>query len=390
MSADRAIVNGTAPSAPGRILSVLVGRTYALDSRGGCELQEDAFRLCTEPEYLQGLVYPGTIKPSLLRRDLDCYAFRNFTDLVVRGTVHTDRPVKSAEVALTCAGPQVNIAQKLAITGDRQVERGPTGPRLSEATPFTEMPLRYDKAYGGTDELAEERGTDAELTRELAEALGEGVFTEAGTFSYPRNPAGKGFLVEPDGLIGLAWPNIELAEARLSTRDLERLAQPLEHWGERPYPIGFDWFSHDWFPRVAFFGLIPETHDGQVPDAEVKLGLMRADEARYPLADRVHRFAQGAHPYLCRHRLRGGEKLTVTSLAPEGRDLVVSLPTHRPLVHLSLFGAKSREVDASLDLVFVEGVERRVTLLWRATLPAGREHLPADWEATCPYRIEWT
>lgn len=390
MSADRAIVNGTAPGASSRILSVLVGRTYALDPRGGCDLQDGAFRLCSAPEYLEGIEYPGRIKPSLLRRDLDYYAFRNFTDLVVRGTVHADRPVKSAEVALTCVGPQVSIAQRLAITGDRQVERGPVGPRLSEAASFIEMPLRYDKAYGGTDELAEERGTDAELTEELAATLGEEVFTECGTFSYPRNPAGKGFLVEPESLLGLAWPNIELAEARLPTRDLERLAQPFERWGERPYPVGFDWISHDWFPRVAFFGLIPETHDGRIPAAEVELGLMRADEVLYPLADRVHRFAQGAHPYLCRHRLRGGEKITVTSLAKEGRDLTVSLPTHRPLVHLSLFGAKSREVDTSLDLVFVEGDERRLTLLWRATVPAGREHLPAEWEAQCPYRIEWT
>jgi hypothetical protein len=216
------------------------------------------------------------------------------------------------------------------------------------------------------------------------------VLTEAGTFSYPRNPAGKGFLVAPEGLLGLAWPNIELADARLSTRDLELLAQPLDHWGERPYPAGFDWFSHDWFPRVAFFGLIPGTHDGHIPDAEVKLGLLRADEARYPLAERVHRFAQGAHPTLCRHRLRGGEKLTVTSLAREGRDLVVTLPDHRPNVHLSLFGAAMQQVDASLDLVFVEGDARRVTLLWRATLPALREHLPADWEAKCPYRVAWT
>ena len=390
MTSDRALLHGTAPGISGRILSVLVGRTYALDSRGGCELQEGTFRLCEEPEYLEGLPYPGRIRPSLLRRDLDCYAFRSFTDLVVQGTVQTDRLVTSTEVKLTCVGPQVRIDQTLAVTGDRQVERGPTGPRLSEATPFTAMPLRYDKAYGGTDEVLEARELDTELIKELSETLGAGVFTEAGTFSYPRNPAGKGFLVAPLGLIGLAWPNIELAGARLSTRDLEQLAQPLDHWGERPYPVGFDWFSHDWFPRVAFFGLIPETHDGQIPGAEVTLGLLRADEARYPLADRVHRFAQGAHPYLCRHRLRGGEKLTVTSLANEGRDLVVTLPVHRPRVHLSLFGAKPQEVDASLDLVFVEGDERRITLLWRATLPAGREHLPAEWEANCPYRIEWT
>ncbi|WP_437677277.1 DUF2169 domain-containing protein [Sorangium sp. So ce131] len=385
---DRTIVTGAWPGGQGRILSVLVGRTYTIGPRGDAELQEGEFRLREEPEHLEDLPTSGRARPSLLRRDADCYVFRDFTDLVVQGTVRTDRAVRSTEVALTCRGHQTDIAQTVVVTGDRRVERGTTGPRLSEPVPFTEMPLRYDKAYGGTDELAEERHADPELA-ELAEALGPEVLAEFGEFSYPRNPAGKGFLVEPDGLIGLAWPNVELLQHRLPTTDLERLAQPMDRWGDRPYPAGFDWFPHEWFPRIAFFGVIPETHDGRVPEAEVKLGLLRADEARYPLADRAHRFAQGAHPFLYRNRLRGGERITVTSFAPEGQDLVVIIPDHRPRVHVSLFGAAEQEVAPLLDRVFVEGDERRVTLLWRASVAAGREHLPAEWRAKCPYRIDW-
>jgi len=384
---SHAIATGKEP-AGGRILSVLVGRTYELDLRGGADLCDGAFHLRDEPAYLEDLPYPGRIRPSLLRRDSDGFTFRYCTDLVVQGTVRAPRAVRSADVKLTCSGPDLDIRSDLVVTGDRRVERGRTGARLSEAVPFEEMPLRYDKAYGGSDDLAEERHPDL-LRAEVMAALGGAVSDEMGTYSYPRNPAGKGFLVEPDGLIGLAWPNVEFADAPLSTVDLERLAQPLERWGERPYPAGFDWLPHDWFPRSAFCGLLPDTHDGRMPEAEVQLGLLRADEGRYPLDDRIHRFAQGAHPFLCRHRLRGGERLRVTSLGPDGQDLVVTVPGHRPRVHLSLFGATEREVDPVLDRVFVEGDARRLTLLWRATAAAGREHLPPDWETRCPYRINW-
>jgi hypothetical protein len=388
-AASHAIGTAQGPGTMGRILSVLVGRTYALDGRGGADLCEGACRLCDEPEYLENLPYAGrSIRPSLLRRDSDGFTFRYGTDLVVQGTVRAPRPVRSARVTLTCASPDLDLRSELVVTGDRYVERGATGPQLSEAVPFEEMPLRYDKAYGGTDELAEKRHAPP-LRAEIMAALGEGVSREMGMYSYPRNPAGKGFLVESDGLLGLAWPNVEHLGTQLATADLERLAQPLDHWGERPYPAGFDWFPHGWFPRSAFCGLLPDTHDGRMPDAEVQLGLLRADEARYPLDDRIHRFAQGAHPFLYRHRLRGGEHLTVTSLGPEGQDLVVTVPDHRPRIHLSLFGAAEREVEPLLDRVFLEGDARRLTLLWRATVAADREHLPPDWETKCPYRIQW-
>lgn len=390
MAADHRIISAMAPRGKGRILSVLVGRTYEIDPSGGASLLSGAFALQQEPEDYEGIEQTGKIRPAILRRDVDLYAWRDFTDLVIQGTARLDRELRSTMVELRCKGDQVNTSLTLAVSGDRRIERGPRGLRLSEAEFFSEMPLRYDKAFGGTDELAEEKFADPEFEELFREALGDEIMTQTGDYSYPRNPAGKGFVVEPESLEGLAFPNLEFADQRLPTSDLEALARPMEEWGERPLPACFDWLSYGYFPRLAFFGPIPSTHDGQVPSAEVKLGILRPDEARYPLEERVHRFAQGAHPYLCRNRFRGGEQISVSALGHEGRTLELTLPTHRPQIHVCTLAGTEEEATVSLDLVFLEADARRLTLLFRGTVPARKEHLPIEWQSRCPYRIQWT
>ncbi len=382
----KTVVSGRAPNGKS-IFSALFGRQFIVEADGRCAPCDGELTLADEPVYHQGVTYPGKYRPSLVRRDVDLWAWRSFTDLVVQGSVRSDEPRDSMLVKLECRGPSTVIQQEILVTGDRVVERGPLGLRLTDPVPFTEMPIRYDKAYGGTDEKAEIKLVDPDELRFYELHLSADENLEMGLLCYPRNPAGKGYLVDEDGAVGLAWPNLELPGDRLA---LSGLLSPHERWGSRPYPACFDWFSQAWFPRCAFFGDFEPTHDGRVPEAEVQLGILDAGLTDLPLLRRPkHGFAQGAHPLLCRRRLVGDEALRVTAMSRDGRDFGVRLPGLAPKVKLFALDCKGTKLDASLDLVLVDTEASRLTLLWRATWMTEVEHPPLDWMTDARYEVLW-
>ncbi|HSN97543.1 MAG TPA: DUF2169 domain-containing protein [Candidatus Nanopelagicales bacterium] len=379
------ILEGLAPNGE-PIVSVVFGRSFSI-SPGGALSPRDDFEIVKELRYEKARVTTQFTRPSLLVRDTDLYPWRNLTDVVVRGTARSDRPVEQLEVALRVTGEKARIAIDLVVTGDRRVEQGPSGLRLTAPERFTEMPLTYDRAYGGTDELAEAEDGGVEVLNFLADRIDPEEAAEISVYSYPRNPAGRGYLVREEGTLGTLWPNVELKKDRLK---LAELVQPLAQWGERPYPAGFDWFPHAWFPRCAFFVDYPPTHDGKVPRAERELGLFPPDFDALPILKRPkHAFMNGAHPMLCRDRLVGDEAIRVGHMGPGGQDLELTLPGLAPRVSIRLCEQPALEVPASLDLVLVEADLARVTLLFRATMFRKRERLPMYWVEQSEYRIAW-
>ena len=381
------LLGGRAPD--GRtVLSVVFARRFAVDRRGGvCEPLAEVGTLVTKPEYYSRIEYSGKYRPSLLKRDFDVWAWRSFTDLVVQGTVRNETPVGSLPIELRCEGSGGKLEHTLIVTGDRRVERGLAGLRLSEPERFVEMPLRYDKAYGGTDEAAEAKLGDPDELRFYEVQVPEEADLEMSPFSYPRNPAGKGYVVDGDSVLGLGWPNIEFPEDRLSLADLVR---PLNAWGERPYPAGLDWFSHAWFPRIAFFGAFMPTEGDKVPELEVRRKILDPELPKIPLLLRPkHGFAQGAHPFLARRRLIGDEVIRITAMSSDGRDFLVKLPALKPWVKLSAADCHGQSIEASLDLVLLETDPAELTLLWRSTWITQVEHLPMNWEAAAEFDVVW-
>ena len=381
------LISGRAPDGS-TVVSVVFGRRFSVDRcTGRCEPIDEAWTLSTDPEYYDHIQHPGKYRPSLLERDLDVWAWRSFTDLVVQGTARSDKLVDSLAVQLQCNGSDARFEQNLIATGDRRVERGPTGLRLSSPERFLEMPMRYDKAYGGTDEAAEVKLGDPDELRFYEIQLSEEADLEMSPFSYPRNPAGKGYVVDEDSVLGLSWPNIEFPEDRLS---FSNLVKPLEVWGSRPYPAGLDWFSHAWFPRLAFFGEYMPTEGNKVPEAEVQRKILPPDLGNIPLLLRPkHGFAQGAHPFLARRRLVGDETITVSAMSLDGRSFLVRLPGLRPAVKLHAADCRGQSIDPSLDLVFLETDLSRLTLVWRSTWMTQLDRLPVGWDADARADVQW-
>ena len=371
-----------------KILSVLTMARYFVSPSGACEsMDTQNAEIQCECEYYENIAYDGRIKPSLVKRDVDLYPWRARTDFVVQGIARSEKECTQLKIVLSCEGKRKKFGRTILATGDRRVEK--TGGRLelTSPEPFTEMPVRYDKAYGGTDEKAESKYAAPGEIDFFKLVCGEEEDSEQSEYSYPRNPAGKGYLIDMEGVDGLHWPNLEFPDERLR---LDRLAMPLDHWGERIYPACFDWFPQAWFPRVAFFGGFLPTYDGQSPKKEVDMGLMEPDLPEKSILRRTNiRFSQCAHPYMWRHRLSGDEHIRIGHMTSDGRGFEVRLPGQRPKMELCFSGSERKLLEPCLDLVFIETEKNAVSLLWRGSSPIDETTITPDLLDRTEYRISY-
>lgn len=368
------------------IISVIGVLRYRVDKDGRCTPDPQASAVCREPEYYDDTPSRGRTQPPVLRRDVDTYAWKRHTDLVVQGTARWDKPVQQGQVVLSCVGPTANIWRTVQVFGDRWVERGAGRLEVTVPEPLCELPVRHDRAYGGVDTVAEGMHLTPEALGILDRIKGEDARSSS-VFGYPRNQAGKGYLVNTAGVEGLELPNLELPDHRLGKHNL---VLPLDRWGERPCPACFDWVPHAWFPRVAFLLGCPDTHDGQLPRAERALGIFDEGFMRRSFLDgQVHGFAQGGNPMVCRQRLRGEETITVSAMSGDGRELVVRLPGAQPVARLRLFRQQFEPRPCSLDTVFVQTEEPAVTLTWRASFQREPGKLHPKWEEHTDFALSW-
>jgi len=288
---------------------------------------------------------------------------------------------------MSCAGNRTQLEQEIALTGDRRVERRGGTHVLSDPVPFSELPISWERAYGGTDELAEARYGDSELREIVSKQFDDFERAAWSEFSYPRNPAGRGYLVRPDGLEGLVWPNLEYPDQRLT---LDSVVKPLENWGERPIPACWDWSPGIFFPRIASIGSFPPTANGESPEPEVSWGLLPKNlPSEHVLTYPVHRYAQGAHPTLSRSRLIGDERIEVNAMGLSGGPLVVQLNGQCPIVSMELWDGSAFELQTVFDLVHIEGDSMEVRVVWRGTAVGVSPHRPVDWMERSKVDVRW-
>src|SRR5262249_8109611 len=150
---------------------VVVKATYLVRGAGVLELAPEQEPVCLARV---GAGEPG--KSSLLR-EAELVAEHPGTDVTVNGTAHAPqgRPVASVDVRVEVAG---RVAKALRVFGERVWERRLLGPRAGDPQPFVTLPLGYERAFGGADELNGKREYE------------------------PRNPIGRGFALIPDALVG--------------------------------------------------------------------------------------------------------------------------------------------------------------------------------------------
>ena len=164
---------------------VLVKRSYRIGSAARVARARARRRHCARSTTYYD---DGDPEWSTVQHEYELAPYKALTDVVVIGKAYAPRgrPTQPMTVGVRVGEPQ----KVLRVFGDRQCHwRDDAAPVFSDPEPFTEMEIRYDRAYGGRDEKS-----DPDLP-----------------FFYPRNAMGSGVALRnvKESIEGLPLPNIE-------------------------------------------------------------------------------------------------------------------------------------------------------------------------------------
>ncbi|MDB4985157.1 MAG: hypothetical protein JWN04_335 [Myxococcaceae bacterium] len=244
------------------------------------------------------------------------------TDVIVVGHA---RALEGKPVPELGVGVRVAERKKVArVFGDRHW----SGVHVTRPAPFSEMPLVYERAFGGVLEL---KG-------------GQSIAEE-------RNPLGKGLsLSRRCPALGDAMPNIE--DARLTLSE-----------GARPDPVGFGCISPAWLPRRTFAGTFDEawqrTRAPYLPDDF---------QARY--------FSCASEGLVFDRYLQGGEPVTLMGMSQRGTVSTV-IPTLKLDTTFVLAGTKHPRPN-HLQTVLIEPDDNRMRLTFHTEFPCDKKVLQVD------------
>jgi len=193
-------------------LYAVVKGTFALDApldaAGEPPLAPEQVPVTLAPEHC------GDPATSSFRVASDVHLLKPATDVLLVGHAHAPggRPTTWMDVALA-VGP---VRKMVRVIGDRVwLHDAVWAP--SDPVPFTTMPLVWERAFGGREEV-------------------EGVPHEE-----PRNPVGAGFRAT-DPTVGMPLPNLEDPSA------------PVTSWKAGPTPACFAPLCAHWMPRRQWAG----------------------------------------------------------------------------------------------------------------------------------------
>lgn len=233
----------------------------------------------------------------------DFVPYKPRADVIVHAHAHAPGGVSVRYLPIAIqAGP---LRKRLLVAGDREWKRGLLGHSPSDPTPFTSMPLGWDRAFGGVKD--------------------------------DTNPIGRG----RDGkrLPNLEWP--------------DRLVQSPN---DRIPPAGFGATAAEWEPRRSMTGTYGRDYVAKhwpwlPPDF---------DFGHYNAAPRDQQ-VDGF--------LRGDESLTFTNLHRGHPELTLALPGTKARLFATFVGGEFREVPLQLDTLFCDLETDRVVLVWRGHTP---------------------
>ena len=374
-------LSAAAPDAP-FVLAVLAKRTYTLRPGAPCVLADEQLPLRTEAVF-------DASRRNLFVADAETYPFKHLTDVVVRGHAYAHaaggRTSVRAEVRV---GP---YTKALHVTGDRRCARGADGQlRFSSPERFERMPLGYDRAYGGWDEVAEKR--HGHPWAPLAKYLQPGTDLAAySPFVYPRNRHGRGYLLEatPEGLDALLLPNLE-DPADLLTPERLVVGDP-RRWHEMPLPACTTWVPPSYFGRGAFLGMMPFWQPLPAGLAEFERAFLPREVSHLDLAagdPLVFRYTNGGSLGLQVPYLRAADTLTLRNLHETAAVLNVTLPDDAPRISVDGRNGKLVATAPVIHHVELEPDQGRLSIVWRGHAPALRPYMP-DELAAMPFRVEW-
>lgn len=304
-------------TAQGEPASVFIGKaSYQYDLEGRVQPLDESEPLSQSYEYPED--DPDQHAPQCFRETVP---FKQGSEIVLFATAHctAPRPGFNVEVALSTE-EGIRWRKTLSVIGPRTWKKTLFGAAFTQPEPITELPLRYEYAYGGRNDKKE---NDA----------------------FAANPVGRGYLGE--GLKKTDQNEVQLPQ-------IEDPGQPIKSPSDKPAPQGFGPIPSHWQPRQAAFKSLDEEKaaarlypfSGPLPDTA------------YHSAPRDQWFDKPLH---------GPARLTLTGLSK-------SLPEHQaleidwtiPSLEL-LWKTRTTETPLSLkaDTLIVDTEKQQLHLLYR-------------------------
>jgi hypothetical protein len=283
---------------------IAVRGTFAISEAGSVALAEDQQDVCRVPKYF------GEPGKTSLRYDMDLVRTKRGTDVILHAHAYAPggRAASSVDVSWS-VGP---LSKRLRIFGDRVWRKDWSTLEPDEPQPFTSIPIRYERAWGGPVR-----------NREAFD---------------PFNPVGVG----TDASLDAPVPNVESPD------------NPIRSSLHPGPPAGFGPIPFGWQPRVKLAGTYDEAWRNErrplVPN-DFEDGYFRCA----PADQQVNGF------------LQGGEEVTLRNLTPDGL-LRFELPRVSFGFRTRIAGGLTQH-RGSLHTVIIEPQERRLIMVWQTALP---------------------
>ncbi|MEE8627598.1 MULTISPECIES: DUF2169 domain-containing protein [Methylobacterium] len=330
---------------------VIVKATYAIEADGRLAVAEEQAPLvfddtCHGADNETSLRLPSDLVPHKPRTDL-------IVDAVARAPGGEPKRSWTCGIAVEGAAGPV-LAKSLRVTGPREWRprwrrrlsaeeardwrahrRLFAGWELSEPEPASEVPLRYELAYGGTVAAGEDEAGRPRFVCEV------------------RNPIGRG-LIDPD------WT--DHGQARPAPQ-IEAEGDPVTDPGRAYPPQGLGPIPPAWEPRLPLGG----TYDQHWIDHVWPNWAEDYDFA----------FHNSAHPDLiCPGYLAGGETIVLMNLMPGEAESRLVLPDHGMVAEFVRADGTAEAREMALDTVFLDLAcarrsRARVFLTWRVNFEPG-------------------
>jgi len=350
------------PDGRGAQVGLVAKRTYRV-SAGRCVVAEEQVPLVELPE--------TNDDRSVLLHDMDTVLNRRQADIVVTGKIRALRKERRLDVHVRVG----SLSRRLRAFGDRRCLRGSDGRlRFSDPDPIEEIDVGWTAAYGGVDEVARKKYGDP--IEGFCKDARQPYNPRFGLFAYPRNPVGRGYLLEPTSAAFEACelPLIEDPESVLTPDSLVR--KDFVCWPEGPAVAGFGWLSHAFFPRSAMLGARPLVYDGnripasafhEVRRGEIHEAAVRGDR---PFQERLDVGVAQASAIGMRAKAVGpGDGVALHGLHPRESRWTFRIPSEVPRMHARFVGEKTIELPApAIRTVLIQPDEDRLTLVWTSEL----------------------
>jgi len=344
---------------------VLVKYTYLIRNNRCILHKPEPLLYDYRDEDLEPRLQPGT----------DFWPCKMLTDFVVQGSAFAPnkRPIDRIEVSVQVA----KTIKRIAVFGKRLIQWTEDRINISMPEPFEEIPLTYQNAYGGIDW----RVQISEKDQENPELILSFVNDQDHPGLYPRNPFGKGYLVEQGEVPDMVMPNLE-DPSDLITPERLVIKDP-KLWYRQPLPWCFDWVHPITFPRYVFMlpemdAWYPGPEDEQMPEVKrifIPSGYHSQMRDRNLLSCPHPNFFQEASHGLVFSDLKGNEPVKIVGMHPEKPVIEFYLPGHTPVIEIQIEEEKKR-VMPRLHSVVCRPAENILTMLFGATMDTPKRFVP--------------